>query len=112
MDEKVIEEYQNLEEAILRVRELNDVIKNPNGLSIGTYAYCIKIYRNNGKRTYLIVENEGARTHKKVSVTKTEYIEEIIKMRELGIPYQIIADKIGTHPANVHHWYNEAKERL
>ena len=113
MNEKAIEEYKTLEEATNRARELNGIIKLDNGcLSNGTYAYHVKISRNNGKRIFLVIKNEDFVARKDWSELKEKTIKQIIEMREQGATYQAIAKKIGTNPTNVHKWYKQAKERL
>lgn len=113
MNEKIIEEYKTLEKATNRARKLNGIIKLDNGcLSNGTYAYHVKISRNNGKRIFLVIKNEDFVARKDWAELKEKTIKQIIEMREQGATYQAIAKKIGTNPTNVHKWYKQAKERL
>lgn len=104
-----IEKYETLEEAIDRTRELNGVIKLAGGLSAGTYDYCIKIYRKNGKRSYSVVKTDEAFKDKKLKKSEVKgRINEILEMRERKLSYDKIAEELGTHASVVYELYKEA----
>lgn len=113
MDEKIIEEYKTLEEATNRARELNGVIRLDSGLSAGTYDYCVKIHRNNGKRSYFVVKTVEAVKEKKLKKAEVKgRINEILKMRERKLSYDKIAEEIGTHVSVVYELHQKAMTEL
>jgi|GEM_PF-2789660 len=100
---KAIERYETLEEAVNRARELNNVIKLTGGLSSGTYDYCIKIHRKNGKRSYSVEKSDEAFKDKKMKKSEVKgRTKEIIEMRTQGLSYDKIAEEIGTHTSIVY----------
>lgn len=104
-----IEKYKTLEEATNRARELNGIIKLAGGLSAGTYDYCVKIHRNNGKRSYSVVKADEASKEKKLKKAEVKgRINEILEMRERKLSYDKIAEELGTHASVVYELYKEA----
>lgn len=114
MDEKIIEEYKTLEEATNRARNLNGVIKLDNGnYSSGTYAYCVKIHRKNGKRSYSVIKTDEATKEKKLKKAEVKgRINEILEMRERKVSYDKIAEELGTHASVVYELHQKAMSGL
>ncbi|MCF0171610.1 MAG: hypothetical protein HUK04_07530 [Bacteroidaceae bacterium] len=111
LNKEAIEIYKTLEEAINKARELNGIIQLAGGLSVGTYDYCIKIHRENGKRFYSIMRTDEALKDKKLKKAEVKgRTKEIIKMRNKGFSYEKIAEEIGTHTSVVYTLYQEAIE--
>lgn len=113
MDEKIIEEYKTLEEATNRARELNGVIKLDSGLSAGTYDYCVKIHRKNGKRSYSAIKTDEATKEKKLKKAEVKgRINEILEMRERKLSYDKITEELGTHTSVVYELHQKAMSGL
>lgn len=104
----MVETYKTLQEATNRARELNNIVKLSNGLlNTGTYDYCIKIHRENGKRFYTIVKNNDKDKKLKKEEVKGR-IKEILEMRGQGLSYDKIAEEIGTYSSVIYGLHREA----